>query len=170
MTNDTKIKRTQLSELNIRARAYASQLWQVPFAYLAIAGVLLTQLKSSLLPLGLIFICLFGILVLTHMFFVVRSHNKTVNKIIALEKAMGLDVCTKAEPGGTVAPFMTLVFIGILSPLIYFLTSCISCLIAKILTLILIPNVLFVFLIIAFFKCNQIGKSHRNKSEKREVQ
>jgi len=169
MTNDTKIKRTQLSELNIRARAYASQLWQVPFAYLAIAGVLLTQLKSSLLPLGLL-ICFFGILVLTHMFFVVRFHNKTVNGIIALEKAMGLDGDTKVKPGGTVAPFMTMVFLGILSPLIYLLTSYNICPIVQILALILISNLLIIFFIIAYFACNQIGKRNGNKSENQETQ
>jgi hypothetical protein len=165
MTNDTTIdiRPTQLSELNIRARAYASQLWQVPFAYLALAGVLLTQLKSYLLPFGLLFICFFGILVLIHMFFVVSFHNKTVNKIIALEKEMGLNGCTKAKPGGTVAPFMTLVFLGILSPLIYLFTSNIGCLIAQILTLMLIPIVLLLFFIIAYFICNQMGKNHSNK-------
>jgi len=104
------------------------------------------------------------------MFFVVKFHNKTVNRVKALEQAMDLNVCTKAEPGGTVAPFMTLVFLGILSPFIYLFASYISCLIAQILTLILITNVLFLFFIVAFFTCNQMGKNHSNKSENKEDQ
>jgi hypothetical protein len=148
-------RRIQLSELNTRARAYASQLWQVPFAYLALVGVIITQLKCSQLLFGLLFISILGISVLIHMFFVVLYHNKTVYKIKELEKAMGLDECTSAKPGGTVAPFMALVFLGILSPLIYFLWSYVIWLV------ILIYIIPLLFSIVAYFICNKFAKCEK---------
>ena len=151
-------RRTQLSELNTRARAYASQLWQVPFAYLTIAGVLLLQLKDQFLHFGLFFISVFGISVLVHMFYVVSYHNKTVQKIRTLEKEMGLHEATKAKPGGTVAPFMSLVFLGVLSPGFFPFPSSLIC------PGLLIWVCLILFGIVAYIVCNSMANKDINEN------
>lgn len=46
----------QLSELNQRVRLYASQAWQIPFAYLAATGLTLLQADSSSEPMAIMLI------------------------------------------------------------------------------------------------------------------
>lgn len=143
-------RRTQLSELNSRARTYASQLWQVPFGYLALVGVLLTQLNSQSSLLTPVFISALGTSVLAHMGFVVYFHNNTVQKIIKLEATMGLNKATSIGPGGTVAPFMALVFLGILSPLVVYFQSDPVCLV------VLMYIVLILSGVVAYVICNHL--------------
>lgn len=151
--------RTQLTELNNRARAYASQLRQVPFAYLALAAILLTQSESRQVGAVPLLISVVGAAVLVHMFFVVRFHNRTVRRIGDFEEAMGLKTVkakrsceegTVASPGGTVAPFMSLVFLGVLVPLIVCLRSFMVCLV------VLACVVLVLFGVVAYRVCNRL--------------
>jgi len=116
-------------------------------------------LNNQLLTFGLFFIPALGISVLVHMFFAVHFHNKTVQRIIALEKEMGLCVATSLKPGGTVAPFMVLIFLGVLSPVIFFFRSHPICLI------ILIYVILILFGVLAYLACNLISSKHINNTE-----
>jgi hypothetical protein len=146
--------RTQLTELNNRARAYASQLWQVPFAYIAFAAILLTQSEGARFRVGLLLICVVGIAVLIHMFFGVHFHNGTVLRIQVVEKAMGLDVATHAKPGGTVAPFMTVVFLGVVAPAVVLFRSSPLCVI------LLVCALLAFFAIVAYCVCNRLSSGN----------
>ena len=77
--------RTQLSELNTRSRAYTAQLWQVPFAYIGILGVVLAQvadkgagtLAATLLCGGIL-----GTAVIIHMTAMMEGVKRAVANIV----------------------------------------------------------------------------------------
>ena len=83
----------QLAELNSRSRWYSSQLWQVPFAYLGITGVVLAGLadKNSILVLGLIAIGLFGICVSIHMYGMKDGEHRAVRNLQKIERELKLE-------------------------------------------------------------------------------
>ena len=83
----------QLAELNSRSRWYSSQLWQVPFAYLGITGVVIAGLvdKNSILVLGLIATGLFGICVLVHMYGMKDGERRAVQNLQKIERELKLE-------------------------------------------------------------------------------
>ncbi len=45
--NELKAWRIQLTELNNRSRWYSAQLWQLPFTYLAVTAIAISNLESQ---------------------------------------------------------------------------------------------------------------------------
>ena len=95
--------RVQLQQLNERARKYAGEFWQVPFAYLAIVAVTLSKLATirtgakddlGLLTLGL---GVFGIFVFIHMCLVYRGNSRAVSHIKEVEAALGLIITVETS-------------------------------------------------------------------------
>ncbi|MBU4480558.1 hypothetical protein KKG48_03925 [Patescibacteria group bacterium] len=106
----------QLAELNSRSRWYSSQLWQVPFAYLGIAGVVLARLadKNSIFGLGLIATGLFGIFVSIHMYGMQNGERRAVRNLQKIEKELKLEPTAECKHKTYVLPLqiaMTLVII-----------------------------------------------------------
>lgn len=93
--------RTQLSELNIRGRHFTTQTWQIPFAYLGIAGVSLAGViqkdpDPEVLFWAFLWAGLGGVLVLAH--FVLVQHiaiRRTINKIRKVEDLLSLPPATE---------------------------------------------------------------------------
>lgn len=84
--------RAQYVELNTRSRWYASQAWQVPFAYIGLSALLLAPFVKDHLYLGitLILAALLGILVVIHLFGIFERIKATVNGMNTLEESLGL--------------------------------------------------------------------------------
>ena len=62
--------KVQLAELNNRGRQYAGQIWQVPFAYVGIVGVVLAQVadkSGQVIRVTSLCGALFGFFVLVHL-------------------------------------------------------------------------------------------------------
>ncbi len=88
---DKNILIQQLSELNSRSRWYTSRLWQVPFAYLGLTGLVLVNLadKSALgLSLGFIVSAIFGVLVLVHIYGVRDGEKRAVKNLQDIESLL----------------------------------------------------------------------------------
>jgi len=85
----------QHTQLNERARWYSTRLWQVPFAYLAIAGVTAGTLLDKLdhRGTGTIFLILFlfGLATIMHMIGMAIGEYRTVTKLRSVEKKLQLD-------------------------------------------------------------------------------
>ncbi len=102
----------QLAELNARSRAYTSQIWQVPFAYVGIVGVVLGQMADeSSRVLGSVMLGggLFGIAVLVHMTAMVDGVKRAVSSIQEVEKKLTLETTARYKGGWYLWPFMYLV-------------------------------------------------------------
>ena len=99
-TNES-VKLVQLNILNVRVNLYASKLWQVPFAYLAIVSLAIANsqdqndkylvvLSASLLFLG-------GLIAIV----VVWWHNKRIDMLISkvgiLEDSLNLEKTMKPQ-------------------------------------------------------------------------
>ena len=80
--------RIQLQELNQRSRLYASQFWQVPFAYFAIIGVALSSRKLIYSQPIAFVAALLGILVLWHMGVVLNNCSTAVRKLQKVEEGL----------------------------------------------------------------------------------
>ena len=75
-------------ELNQRARAYAGQLWYVPFAFLGLAGAgvaVLDQLPSGLRGIMLIMLGFFSLGVLAHVSSIKFYERRAVKRMRELE-------------------------------------------------------------------------------------
>jgi len=82
----------QLQILNERSRWYSSQLWQVPFIYVAAAGTLINQALDKDLILGgaLIFLSgLLGVIVSIHMKKLKQGEERAVKALISVESNLG---------------------------------------------------------------------------------
>jgi TctA family transporter len=111
MNDKFKSLQTQLAELNTRSRAYATQLWQVPFAYLGIIGVILTQVSDNSLNTvaAFLFSGLFGIAVLIHMTAMMDGVKRAVENIVKVEEELGLERTAKYSPAWHIGPFIAVV-------------------------------------------------------------
>lgn len=103
----------QLSQLNQRVRLYASQIWQVPFAYLGL--VLLSfagwdSLSDWIKATIMIGMGIVGILVLIHHSGLIQANNDTVDRIEEVENALGLTV-TVRKRCSIVCPLVALVIL-----------------------------------------------------------
>ena len=101
----------QLAELNNRSRWYSSQLWQVPFAYLGIAGVVLAQLSDkpkAVFASGLFLAAIFGCLVYRHMSDMQDGVARAVVHLIKLEETLHLEPTVKLMQYGRVVKIMVL--------------------------------------------------------------
>lgn len=104
----------QLEILNERSRWYSSELWQIPFAYLGITGVLIAAIISqesawNYLALAFAISALIGVAVLVHMINVRKLEQKAVLKLKNVEKQLGLKDNEGAEISGGWHTFQYLV-------------------------------------------------------------
>ena len=93
--------RTQLAELNSRTRTYTSQLWQVPFAYLATVGVVLTNLKKDDLTIGFFAAFALGALISWHVLAIERGRSRAVADLRRTEEDLGLVPTAEDRPSYT---------------------------------------------------------------------
>lgn len=91
--------RVQLVELNNRSRWYSSQLWQVPFAYIGIAGIVLASSNSEGIGWVLLGLCVFGIFVVLHLKYIARAAEYAVRKLEKTEKSLNLEPTVMSRPG-----------------------------------------------------------------------
>jgi hypothetical protein len=85
----------QLKEFNERSRTYGRQFWQVPFAYLAGAGIAVMQATDRkysplVLPLTLIISGVVGIFVVCHLAALCCAANRSYRGIVDVEKQLSL--------------------------------------------------------------------------------
>lgn len=115
---ETESLRTQLAELNVRARAYTSQLWQIPFAYIGIVGVALAQVADKGPGvLAATFLCggLFGTAVLIHMTAMLEGTKRAVAHILQVESGLGLEQTARYRPVWHIGPFIGIVLLAVVS-------------------------------------------------------
>ena len=92
----------QLTELNNRSRWYSSELWQIPFAYLGVTGVVIAQLAAkaeTFLGVGFATSALFGVFVLIHVFRIRASEQLAILNLQDTERALRLPVTVKTRLG-----------------------------------------------------------------------
>jgi hypothetical protein len=85
--------RVQLAELNARSRAYTAQVWQIPFAYLGIVGVVLAQVADKpaiVVMIALFSAAAFGLFVLIHLIAMTHGIRRAVENIVKVEGQLGL--------------------------------------------------------------------------------
>ncbi|MEW8385338.1 MAG: hypothetical protein AB2704_26055 [Candidatus Thiodiazotropha taylori] len=85
--------RVQLTELNNRGRWYSSQLWQVPFAYLGITGLLLSQIKlaeTQTFILIVVSVAFLGAFVIAHMNGIADGEKRAVKDLQNTETSLGI--------------------------------------------------------------------------------
>jgi len=103
----------QLTELNNRARWYSSQLWQVPFAYLGVTGVLLSQMGGAspenwLLMVAVI--AIFRVFIGVHMNGIADGEKRAVLNLQATEEALMIPPTALYKPNYA-RPFYVLVIV-----------------------------------------------------------
>lgn len=123
--------RVQLSELNIRGRWYSSQLWQLPFAYFGVSGLVVGQAltrNTTYLPVILIAVAIFGFFVIWHMIGILDGQKRSVDNIQSIEKSLHLPV-TALWKLYYVLPLIIAVLFGVLAYLGFglFLIRCLGC-------------------------------------------
>jgi len=91
--------RAQLIELNNRSRAYTAQLWQLPLAYLAAAGLVVAGTKESGLPVALLSVGLAGLLVLWHLLAIDDGRRRSVKHLQRVEGELHLTQTAEDRPG-----------------------------------------------------------------------
>lgn len=97
----------QLAELNTRSRTYTAQIWQIPFAYIGIAGVVLAQLVDKPAPMirvALVSIAVFGMLVFVHFTSMVNGVRRAVANIRETERLLHLRETAEYRFGWYILP------------------------------------------------------------------
>jgi hypothetical protein len=105
--------RVQLTALNNRSQFYATQLWQLPVAYLAGTGFVLARLNGIALVVGLAAAAVVGALLLWHMQGLEDGRRRAVREIQDVEHRLGLSVTAQDRPRYTV-PLYILVALAII--------------------------------------------------------
>jgi hypothetical protein len=93
--------RVQLSELNSRSRWYTSQLWQVPFAYLAITAVALGGVVGKgpkIFGVALIAAAGVGCLIVIHWFAMLNGARRAIDNIREVEQELRLQKTAEYKP------------------------------------------------------------------------
>jgi hypothetical protein len=93
--------RVQLVELNSRSRWYATQLWQVPFAYLGVTGVVITSAldkKSTFLPCIFFASAIFGVFVARHAAGITDGLRRSVTNLQHAEEKLHLPRTAEYKP------------------------------------------------------------------------
>jgi len=122
--NDIESWRIQLTELNNRSRWYSSQLWQLPFTYLAVTAIAIANLEGQKrCIIGLSFLAAFvlGVFVSWHMKGILDGEKRAVEDLREVEKKLALSPTAEyrkyAQPLFIVVILATLIFliVGILN-------------------------------------------------------
>ncbi len=109
--------RVQLAELNTRARTYTSRMWQVPFAYVGIIGVVFAEVadkEQEIFAIALGIGMVFGILVLVHLTSLMDGVRRAVDNIRKVERALSLEQTAEYRPWWYISPLIGLVISAIL--------------------------------------------------------
>jgi hypothetical protein len=88
--------------LNNRSRWYSSELWQIPFAYLGVTGVVITQLAEktqAYLGIGFAASAALGVFVLIHVFRIRDSEQRAITHFQETEIALYLPVTVQTRSG-----------------------------------------------------------------------
>lgn len=101
--------RAQLSELNIRSRAYTAQLWQIPFAYIGISVVVLDQVIATpeYFATALLLSGILGTAVLFHITAMLEGTKRAVANIRKVEGLLRLEPTAEYRPFWHIGPFIT---------------------------------------------------------------
>jgi hypothetical protein len=83
--------RLQYTEINVRSRWYASQAWQVPFAYIALIGLMAGGFKDDKEALSLVLSisASIGTIVVIHLLFISWRISELVKDLNNIEKELG---------------------------------------------------------------------------------
>ena len=114
----------QLKELNERSRTYGRQFWQVPFAYLAGAGIAVMQASDGkhgplALALAVAASRVVGVFVVWHLGVLCCAARRSYDGITEVEEHVSLSSKhTQWSPGHLYA-FLTLTILASLAGLIY---------------------------------------------------
>ena len=109
--------RVQLTELNNRSRAYTAQIWQVPFAYVGIVGVVLAQLADKdprVKAVAMAAAAAFGVPVLIHLTSLANGCRRAVENIRAVERKLYLTETAQYRPAWYIAPLIGSVILTVL--------------------------------------------------------
>ena len=86
----------QLQEVNKRSQFYLAQFWQVPMAYLGVTLLAVSAnyntKQETVTLLVMVVSIVAGIFVLLHMFSMIKGNRRATKNIIAIEKALRLDL------------------------------------------------------------------------------
>jgi hypothetical protein len=89
----------QLTQLNERSRAYTTQMWQLPVAYVAAAGVALSSTKGLPSPIELFVVGIVGLLVFLHLDAIDDGRRRAVENMQRLERELHLTQTAEERPG-----------------------------------------------------------------------
>jgi len=99
-----------LTEANNRSRWYSSQIWQLPFAYIGLTALVISQFAkaSGVIPEYLLWAvfssAVFGLLVCEHMWSVWGGQERAIDLLIYLEELSGVDARHVARRGQIARP------------------------------------------------------------------
>ena len=113
----------QLSELNQRVRLYASQAWQIPFAYLAATGLTLINSSSSTPTVTALIsstFIIFGLAAIIAIKNMVDRAREIVDEIKKVERLLLLEESVKYQKP---LPFYLMLVIGIAVNVLFLLRS-----------------------------------------------
>lgn len=91
-----------MTELNNRSRWYSSELWQIPFAYLGVTGVVIAQLAekaNDYLGIGFAASAAFGVFVIIHTFRIRASEQRAITHLQETEAALHLPITAQTGHG-----------------------------------------------------------------------
>ncbi len=93
-------QRTQLAELNARARTYTTQLWAVPLTYIGAVVALLTVGDAKVhLTARLLLGSVLGVFVTWHLFGVEDGRSRAVTNLRDVEMKRDLEPTAESKPG-----------------------------------------------------------------------
>lgn len=118
MTEDeTKALIVQLEQLNERSRWYGARRWQIPFAYVAVVGLVISRIPYLCgAPAGSIYVVLglLGVVVSWSMSLIEKREDDAVDKLILVEGWLKIpDVVRASSSKGR----------GVSAPLFYFVVG-----------------------------------------------
>jgi len=119
--------RVQLAELNNRSRWYSSELWQVPFAYLGLSGVVIAQVAdkaSEYLSLVFLVSAVFGVFVIWHMSRLRSSEQRAIKHLQETEKALNLSETAQAGKGWKIFQVAVVVAVVAYAAAAIYLAAC----------------------------------------------
>lgn len=108
--------RAQLRELNERSRRYSGQLWQVPFAFLGIVGLVIGNIVDrdrTIIGLTLLVLGSLGIAVIFHIRGMADGHRRAVLNLQRVEKQLHLEQTVIYKPGYWRALYLVVIFITV---------------------------------------------------------
>ena len=113
--------RVQLAELNGRSRAYTAQIWQIPFAYLGIVGVVLAQVADKtprITVIALFAAAVFGVVAFVHLTAMMNGVRRAVEAIVKVERQLKLEETAQYRPWWYISPLAAVVVLAVIACLV----------------------------------------------------